>query len=141
MIDTIPRGVPAETAAKGLALAQRRLAHLVELYKSGRWQRYFPERDFLDRMRRAMHEVEAWTKAVAVWKPDERASAARRPVRPDADRTAHPAGAPITIVTSTDPAADPSAPDGEADAPDPDAAAFEAIASRLMELAAAGGRA
>lgn len=67
MPNTIPRGIPAETSRKGLSLAQKRLAHLGELYRTGRWQRYFGEQDFLARMRQAIREVELWTAAAAVW--------------------------------------------------------------------------
>ena len=47
-------------ARKWLALAERRRDHLIELYRSGRWQRYHTEETFLQRMRAAVVEVEAW---------------------------------------------------------------------------------
>ncbi|MFL9827813.1 TIGR03809 family protein [Rhodoplanes sp. SY1] len=67
MPPTIPRAVSAATSRKGLELAERRRAHLVELYKSGRWRRYFDEQDFLARTREAVREVELWAAAVALW--------------------------------------------------------------------------
>jgi uncharacterized repeat protein (TIGR03809 family) len=67
----IPRAIPAATSRKGLMLAERRRAHLVELYKSGRWKRYFSEQEFLARMRDAVHDVELWSAATALWdEPD-----------------------------------------------------------------------
>ncbi|MBK5961362.1 TIGR03809 family protein [Rhodoplanes elegans] len=74
MPPTIPRAFSAATSRKGLELAERRRAHLVELYKSGRWRRYFDEQEFLARTREAVREVELWTAAVALW--DEPAAAA-----------------------------------------------------------------
>lgn len=48
-------------------LAERRRAHLVELYRSGRWRRYFTEQELVLRMRDAVHEVEVWSTAAARW--------------------------------------------------------------------------
>lgn len=71
MPSMIPRAIPAATSRKGLMLAERRRAHLVELYKSGRWKRYFSEQEFLARMRDAVHDVELWSAATALWdEPD-----------------------------------------------------------------------
>jgi uncharacterized repeat protein (TIGR03809 family) len=48
-------------ADRGLALAERRLAHFAELYDSGRWRRYyFREADFLLNVREARAAVDAW---------------------------------------------------------------------------------
>jgi hypothetical protein len=41
MPGTIPRCMPAEITRKGRELAERRRAHLVELYDTGRWKRYY----------------------------------------------------------------------------------------------------
>ena len=41
-------------------LAERRLAHFVELCETGRWKRYFSEEDFLRRMREAMALSARW---------------------------------------------------------------------------------
>ncbi|NVO14712.1 MAG: TIGR03809 family protein [Rhodoplanes sp.] len=67
MPSLIPRGIPASTSRKGLMLAERRRAHFVELYKTGRWKRYFTEHEFLARMREAVREVDQWTAAAALW--------------------------------------------------------------------------
>jgi uncharacterized repeat protein (TIGR03809 family) len=42
-------------------LAERRRAHLVELFHSGRWNRYFTEQQFLHRLRDAIQASERWT--------------------------------------------------------------------------------
>ncbi len=41
-------------------LAERRRAHLVELFHSGRWKRYFTEQQFLHRLRDAIQASERW---------------------------------------------------------------------------------
>ena len=40
-----------EVAQKWRALAERRRAHFVELYHTGRWKRYYSEEQFLLKMR------------------------------------------------------------------------------------------
>jgi uncharacterized repeat protein (TIGR03809 family) len=47
-------------AQKWRALAERRRAHLVELYDTGRWKRYFTEAQFIHRMRQAVQQSERW---------------------------------------------------------------------------------
>lgn len=46
------------------ALAESRLAHITDLYETGRWQLYFSERDFLATVRATRAAVEAWQKLV-----------------------------------------------------------------------------
>jgi uncharacterized repeat protein (TIGR03809 family) len=41
-------------------LAERRLEHMTELLVSGRWQRYFDERDFVETVRQSKALVEIW---------------------------------------------------------------------------------
>jgi uncharacterized repeat protein (TIGR03809 family) len=41
-------------------LAERRRAHFVELYESGRWRLYYSDADFLARMREAVTVAERW---------------------------------------------------------------------------------
>lgn len=57
----IPPAFPVETIRKWLALAERRKAHLVELYQSGRWRLYYTEADFISRLREAIREVDRWS--------------------------------------------------------------------------------
>jgi uncharacterized repeat protein (TIGR03809 family) len=49
-----------EAAQKWRALAERRRAHLVALYHSGRWKRYYSEEQFLHRLREAIRVSERW---------------------------------------------------------------------------------
>lgn len=56
----LSRWRPEAAAGKWHAIAKRRREHLVELYDSGRWRRYFTEEVFLARMREAVREVEGW---------------------------------------------------------------------------------
>jgi uncharacterized repeat protein (TIGR03809 family) len=41
-------------------LAERRRAHFLDLYESGRWRRYYDEEQFLYRMREAIGLAERW---------------------------------------------------------------------------------
>jgi uncharacterized repeat protein (TIGR03809 family) len=60
MPGTIPRCMPAEITRKGRELAERRRAHLVELYDTGRWKRYYTQEQLIGRMRDAIALVETW---------------------------------------------------------------------------------
>ncbi|RAI46107.1 TIGR03809 family protein [Rhodoplanes roseus] len=119
MPSMIPRAFSAATSRKGLMLAERRRAHLVELYKSGRWKRYFDEQEFLSRIREAVHEVELWTAATALWdEPEPPAQAVASPV-PEF-RIAVPDGvapdgppilpAPVGVLSEVAAAAQPAGP-------------------------------
>jgi uncharacterized repeat protein (TIGR03809 family) len=46
--------------ARWLALAERRLEHLTELFETGRWRRYHSELSFLENLREAKAAVEIW---------------------------------------------------------------------------------
>jgi len=43
-----------------LALAQRRHAYYLELLQSGRWQHYFSEQEFAERLRDVMNVTKFW---------------------------------------------------------------------------------
>jgi uncharacterized repeat protein (TIGR03809 family) len=47
-------------AQKWRTLAERRRAHFVELYDSGRWKHYYTEGEWLYRMREAIRQTERW---------------------------------------------------------------------------------
>ena len=47
-------------AQKWRALAERRRAHFLELYTSGRWKHYYNEEQFLYRMREAIRIAQRW---------------------------------------------------------------------------------
>jgi uncharacterized repeat protein (TIGR03809 family) len=47
-------------AQKWRALAERRRAHFLELYDSGRWKHYYSEEQFLYRMREAIRLTQRW---------------------------------------------------------------------------------
>jgi hypothetical protein len=51
-----------EVARKWRDLADRRRAHFVELYRSGRWTRYYTEEQFLARLREVIGASEAWAR-------------------------------------------------------------------------------
>ena len=61
--------VSPENTRKWHELAERRRAYLVELYRSGRWRRYYTEDAFLAHLREVMEGVEAWAKVLERW-PD-----------------------------------------------------------------------
>ena len=47
-------------ARKWRDLAERRRDHLVELYRSGRWQHYYTDQEFVAEMRQAVALAERW---------------------------------------------------------------------------------
>jgi uncharacterized repeat protein (TIGR03809 family) len=49
-----------EVAQKWRDLAERRRAHFVDLYRSGRWKHYYTEEQFLERMREVIRAADAW---------------------------------------------------------------------------------
>jgi uncharacterized repeat protein (TIGR03809 family) len=49
-----------ELSRKWLDLAERRLAHFIELYRSGRWQHYYTKESFAVCMRDAIQAVTIW---------------------------------------------------------------------------------
>lgn len=64
MPDTL--GVPGfdELSRQWLALAERRLAYFSELYRSGRWQRYYTAESFADQVVDVMKGVTVWRELV-----------------------------------------------------------------------------
>ncbi|MTW15111.1 hypothetical protein GJ689_02695 [Rhodoplanes serenus] len=102
-------------------LAERRRAHLVELYRSGRWRRYFTEQELVLRMRDAVHEVEVWSTAAARWdgapegnRPGDEGItaglpvASGLPVAEPADADPHPAT--TSVPTPAEPATQAGSP-------------------------------
>lgn len=55
-------------------LAERRRAYFVELYRSGRWKRYYTEEQFLTRLREVMQAADTWARLAR--RPSEQAVAA-----------------------------------------------------------------
>jgi uncharacterized repeat protein (TIGR03809 family) len=62
MSDSWPQCMSEEITRKWHALAERRRAHLVELYDSGRWKRYYDENEFVTEMREAVRLTDAWAR-------------------------------------------------------------------------------
>lgn len=60
MSEQIPRSMPVELTRKGRELAERRRAHFIELFDTGRWKHYYTEEQLLVRMREAIRMVETW---------------------------------------------------------------------------------
>jgi uncharacterized repeat protein (TIGR03809 family) len=58
-----------EVSHKWRALAERRRAHFVELYHSGRWKHYYGEEQFLRCLREAIKQSERWAEIAPP--PDE----------------------------------------------------------------------
>ena len=70
-------------AQKWRTLAERRRAHLVELYDSGRWKHYYTEGELLYRMREAIRHAERWAEIAPrpedeIFAEQARSEAARR---------------------------------------------------------------
>jgi uncharacterized repeat protein (TIGR03809 family) len=51
-----------ELAQQWRELAERRRAHFVDLYQSGRWKHYYTEEQFLAEMREAIRVAETWAR-------------------------------------------------------------------------------
>ena len=60
------RRSPGEMAKQWQGLAERRRKHLQELYRSGRWRRYYSEEQFLVRMHEAIWLSERWAEIAPV---------------------------------------------------------------------------
>ncbi len=65
----------AEVSLKWRDLAERRRAHFIDLYQSGRWRHYYDDVDFLIEMRAAIAAAERWAK-IAPKPSDHQKSAA-----------------------------------------------------------------
>jgi uncharacterized repeat protein (TIGR03809 family) len=57
-------------ARKWRVLAQQRCVHFDDLYRTGRWQRYYTEPEFLAALRDAVTIAERWAKIAPL--PEER---------------------------------------------------------------------
>jgi uncharacterized repeat protein (TIGR03809 family) len=66
-------------AQKWRSLAERRRAHFVELFRSGRWRRYYSEEQFLHRLREAIRVSDRWAEIA------QSAAADVQPEQADAD--------------------------------------------------------
>ncbi|HEX5509281.1 MAG TPA: TIGR03809 family protein [Pseudolabrys sp.] len=53
-------GVFDQIAQKWRDLAERRRAYFMELYRTGRWQRYYTEDQFRSRVRDVLHAAKRW---------------------------------------------------------------------------------
>ncbi|HEU4661884.1 MAG TPA: TIGR03809 family protein [Pseudolabrys sp.] len=49
-----------QIAQKWRDLAERRRAYFMELYRTGRWQRYYTEDQFRSRVRDVLHAAKRW---------------------------------------------------------------------------------
>ena len=60
MSDGVEVPTPAGLARRWQALAERRRQHLLELYRSGRWRRYYREDQIMAQMRDTVREIAWW---------------------------------------------------------------------------------
>jgi hypothetical protein len=60
MSDRVTAQPYGEVAQKWRDLAERRRAHFLELYSSGRWKRYYTEEQFFARMREVIQAADRW---------------------------------------------------------------------------------
>ena len=65
MSEQIPRCMSVELTRKWRDLAEKRRAHLIELYDSGRWKHYYTEDQLVIRMREAINMVDRWERLSA----------------------------------------------------------------------------
>ena len=64
MADTIPRQMSPDVTGKWHDLAERRRAHFIELYETGRWKHYYSEREFVALMRETVQLADDWSRLV-----------------------------------------------------------------------------
>jgi uncharacterized repeat protein (TIGR03809 family) len=64
MPDTLGVSGFDELSRQWLTLAERRLAYFSELYRSGRWQRYYTAESFADQVVDVMKAVTVWRELV-----------------------------------------------------------------------------
>ena len=64
----------SDVARRWQILAERRRNHLLELYRTGRWRRYYSEDQLMAEMRDAVREIRGWT---AIGRGPEPASPAK----------------------------------------------------------------
>ncbi len=62
MSDSIPRRMSPEITGKWHELAEKRRAHLVDLYETGRWKHYYSEREFVALMRQSVQLADDWSR-------------------------------------------------------------------------------
>ena len=60
MSRTVEAWDPGAIARRWRGLAERRRAHFIELYRSGRWKHYYKEHEFLACVRTITAEIESW---------------------------------------------------------------------------------
>ena len=65
MSEQIPRSMPVELTRRWRELAERRRAHFIDLYDTGRWKHYYTEEQLLTRMREAIRLAETWEQLAA----------------------------------------------------------------------------
>ncbi len=61
------------------SLAERRRAHFIDLYKSGRWKRYYTEDAFLAHMREVVRGADEWGRMVETVRGQADTSQGERP--------------------------------------------------------------
>lgn len=91
-------------AARGLALAEQRLAYLTELFDTGRWRRFHSEEDFLMNVRESRAAVDAWRRITqfnpAAKQPLPVVSAASVPLMPPEPTAVDDAADAISLLQS-----------------------------------------
>jgi uncharacterized repeat protein (TIGR03809 family) len=70
-------------ARKWVALAERRRAHIVELYDTGRWRHYYTQAELVEALREAIRVRDEWARIAGLLPEGEAANttAAKRPQR------------------------------------------------------------
>ncbi len=61
MSQTLPKRMSSEIIGKWHDLAEKRRAHMIDLYETGRWKHYYSEREFVSLMRQAVQLAEDWS--------------------------------------------------------------------------------
>jgi uncharacterized repeat protein (TIGR03809 family) len=65
MTKSVTANAQRNNAEQQLFGARRALAHLVEMYDSGRWRSYYKDEAFAEAVRQARQAVDHWTQIVS----------------------------------------------------------------------------
>ncbi len=65
MSNPFPQRMSSEITGKWHDLAERRRAHLIDLYETGRWKRYYSESEFVALMRETVQLADDWSRLAA----------------------------------------------------------------------------
>jgi hypothetical protein len=77
MTKTLTAHIQRKHAERELFDARRTLSHLINIYDSGKWHRFYSEDVFIKMVRQARESVDYWTDVLSKCDPAQRATHSR----------------------------------------------------------------